>query len=132
MNNNFQKQQDKLRRKIKIRAKLKHVSERLRLSVFRSNKHIYGQIIDDKNGKTIVQANDIELKINPPAGGKKVPATAQEKMKKIDRAKLVGNLLAQKAKKHKISKVYFDRGGYKYQGRIKTLAETARTGGLEF
>lgn len=132
MNNNLKKQANKLRRKMKIRAKLRHVSERLRLSVFRSNKHIYGQIIDDKNGKTLVQASDLELKINSSTEGKKAPVTKREKIKKIDRAKLVGNLLVQKAKKSKISKVYFDRGGYKYQGRIKTLAEAAREGGLEF
>lgn len=129
MSNNLKKQADKLRRKMKIRVKLKHVSERLRLSVFRSNKHIYGQIIDDKNGKTLIQASDLELKINSSTDRKKAVVT---KPKKIDNAKLVGSLLAQKAKKNKITKVYFDRGGYKYQGRIKTLAEAARTGGLEF
>lgn len=107
-------------RKIKIRAKLAKVSNRLRLSVFRSNKYIYCQIIDDKKGRTLVAASDHELK------------TSKGKLTKLEVAREVGKLLAQKAKKQKIKQVYFDRGGYKYHGRVKALAEGARQGGLDF
>lgn len=108
------------KRKIRIRAKLRQVSKRPRLTVFRSNKHIYAQIIDDQKGKTLVVANDQQLKID------------QEKLSPIEIARRVGKLLAQKAKRAKIIKLYFDRGGYKYHGIIKALAEGGREGGLEF
>lgn len=106
-----------------MRAKLSRLGKRLRLSIFRSNKHIYGQIIDDNTGKTLVAACDQELSVKD---------KEEKKMAKISAVKEVGKLLAQKAKKHKISQVYFDRGGLKYHGRIKALAEGAREGGLEF
>lgn len=107
-------------RQTRIRAKLKRLGNRLRLSVFRSNEHIYGQIIDDEKGKTLVTACDQEL------------SDKEKKVTKIEIAKEVGKLLAVKAKKNKISKVYFDRSGLKYHGRIKALAEGTREGGLVF
>lgn len=101
--------------KNRIRAKVKGTDERPRLTVFKSNKFTYAQIIDDNQGKTLVEANSADMK-----------------SKKMDAAIEVGKLLATKAKAAKISKVVFDRNGYKYTGRILALAEAAREAGLEF
>ena len=103
------------------RKKLKKLnSNRLRLSVFRSIKNISAQIIDDKNVKTLVSAssNEKELKKN--------------KLKKAELSNLLGEVLAKRAKEKNISNVYFDRGEYKYHGRIKILAESLRKNGLKF
>ncbi len=91
---------------------------RVRLSVFRSLKHIYAQLIDDDAGKTLTAASSLEKDIK---GGKKE-----------DMARKVGEIIAQRGKKAGIGKIVFDRGGYLYHGRVKTLAEAARKGGLEF
>jgi large subunit ribosomal protein L18 len=92
---------------------------RLRLAVFRSNKHISAQIIDDEKGQTKVSANEKEL-------------SKKEKLTKTERAKLVGEMLAKKALKLGIKKIKFDRRHYKYHGRVQALAEGARNGGLDF
>ena len=106
----------------KIRNRLKKVNfNRYRLSVFRSSKNISAQIIDDKNMRTLASASSTEKK----AFGKK-------KIKKIDFSVLLGEVIAKRAKEKKIDKVYFDRGGYKYHGRIKALAESLRKNGLTF
>lgn len=91
---------------------------RARLSVFRSNKYIYAQVIDEEKQYTLVSAS--EKDITKPVGTK------------TERARLVGQLLAQKAKKKRVSEVFFDRGRFTYKGRIKALAEGAREGGLKF
>jgi len=117
---------NKKQRKRRIRAKSKQVADgKLRLSVFRSLKHIYAQLIDDKKGKTIVSANDLQIK----------NSKNKDKTKK---AFEVGKLIAEKAKKelskskkNKI-KIFFDRGQYQYHGRVKALAEGAKKEGLEF
>ena len=103
----------------RIRRKLKRVnSERFRLTVFRSSRNISAQIIDDKNNKTLISASSIKEKnINK---------------KKTDLSLLVAEILAKKATEKKITKVYFDRGRYKYHGRIKIFAEALRKGGLIF
>ena len=109
------------RRRFRNRKKLKKVnSNRLRLSVFRSIKNISAQIIDDKNVKTLVSAssNEKELKKN--------------KLKKAELSNLLGEVLAKRAKEKNISNVYFDRGEYKYHGRIKIFAESLRKNGLKF
>ncbi len=106
-------------RKIRTRAKTKGTAEKPRLSVYRSNRYIYAQIIDDNKGKTIVGISEKELVI-------------KEKVKKSDRAKELGLLLAKKASVKKITAVVFDRGSYKYHGRVKQVAEGAREGGLKF
>lgn len=93
---------------------------RLRLAVFRSNLHLYAQIIDDQARRTLVAASDQEIK------------QGKEKLTKTQVAEKVGQLLAQKALTKKIKKVYFDRRDYLYHGRVKALAEAARKGGLEF
>ncbi|MCX6736466.1 MAG: 50S ribosomal protein L18 [Candidatus Parcubacteria bacterium] len=112
------KTQKRDRRHARVRAKVLGTVERPRLSIFRSNKFIYAQIIDDEAGKTLVSASDMELK------GKKKG--------KIESSKTIGVELAKKAKEKNISKVVFDRGGYLYAGRVKAVAEGAREGGLDF
>lgn len=107
---------NKVRRMIRIRKKLMATSNRLRLSVFRSNMNIYAQIIDDNKAKTLVFASSKEIK----------------ETKKIDQAMSVGKLIAEKAAKAKIKEVVFDKGAYKFHGRVKALAEGAREGGLQF
>ncbi|MDP2934179.1 MAG: 50S ribosomal protein L18 [bacterium] len=103
----------------RVRAKIKGTVSIPRLCVFRSNRHIYCQLIDDQKGKTMVIASDMEIK-------------SKVKSQKSKVAEQVGELLAKKAAEKKIEKVVFDRGGYKYHGRIKALAEGARKGGLKF
>jgi large subunit ribosomal protein L18 len=115
-----EKIEKRLRRKKRIRAKIFGTKDKPRLSVFRSAKHIYAQLIDDEKNKTLVSASDLELK------------KSRKKLKKIEKAKEVGKLIAKKAQNLKIEKVVFDRGGYKYHGRVKALAEGAREGGLKF
>jgi large subunit ribosomal protein L18 len=115
----LEKKEKRKRRHKRVRAKIKGTKEVPRLCVFRSAKHIYAQLIDDEEGKTIVSAKDQDLK------GKKP-------LKKTEKAKMVGILIAQKAREKKIEKVVFDRAGYKYHGRVKALAEGAREGGLKF
>lgn len=110
-----------LKRTKRVRAKVTGTKERPRLSVFRSNRYIYAQLIDDVQRKTLVGFSEKEIKEK---NGKKIS--------KQEKAKQLGIYLAQKATKKKIKKVVFDRGGYAYKGRIKALAEGAREGGLEF
>ena len=118
MNKKNKKTQKEKRHK-KVRAKIQGTEERPRLCVFRSNKHIYAQIIDDEKGWTLVSASDLEVKDS-------------RKNKKTNLAQKVGQLIAQKAKEKKIKTVVFDRGGFRYHGRIKTLADEARKQGLQF
>ena len=109
------------RRKL-IRRSLVGTTERPRLSVFRSIKHIYAQIIDDAGGHTLASASSLDV-----TGNKK-----KTKDKKIQVSEKVGSEVATRAKQQGIKKVVFDRGGYKYHGRVKVLADAARKGGLEF
>ena len=107
------------KRSQRIRKKLKKInSERLRLTVFRSSRNISAQIIDDKNNKTLVSASSIKEK--------------NTNKKKKDLSLIVAEMLTKKAMEKKITKVYFDRGKYKYHGRIKIFAEALRKGGLIF
>ena len=109
-------------RHARIRAKLSGSTERPRLSVFRSMKHIYAQVIDDVSGHTLVSASTVSSEIKAKVDGKNKSAEAV----------LVGKLLAERAKGQGITQVVFDRGGYKYHGRVKALADAAREGGLKF
>lgn len=113
------KQEKRDRRHRRIRAKIQGTADRPRLFVFRSAKHIYAQLIDDDKGKIIAEAQDLKVSVG-------------KKKTKTDRAKEIGKLIAQKAVEKKIEKVVFDRGGYKYHGRVKSLADGAREGGLKF
>ena len=109
------------RRTLRVRRSIaKNASGRPRLSVFRSSKHIYAQVIDDAQGRTVAAASSLEkeLKATLKTGADKAAAAA------------VGKLVAERAKKAGVDKVVFDRGGYRYHGRIKALAEGARAGGL--
>lgn len=120
----------KLRREKRTRARVKSAGSRSRLSVFRSLNHIYAQIIDDGNGKTLISASDKDIKPNRKA---KEKAEQKEKMAgKVAVAYEVGKEIAIKATAKKIETVVFDRGGYKYHGRVKALADGARDGGLKF
>ena len=108
-----------IKRVKRIRRKLKKVNpERFRLTVFRSSRNISAQIIDDKNNKTLVSASSFKEK--------------KTNKKKADLSLLVAEIVAKKATEKKITRVYFDRGGYKYHGRIKIFADALRKGGLIF
>ena len=109
----------RLHRHARVRAKVSGTAERPRLDVFRSNSHIYAQIIDDSKGITLVSAASNEKDFGDNGGN-------------CEGARKVGKLIAERAKKKKISEVVFDRGGYIYHGRVKELAEGAREGGLKF
>ncbi|MDO9399249.1 MAG: 50S ribosomal protein L18 [bacterium] len=117
MNKQKEKQLKRVRRQHKIRIKIIGTAERPRLSVFRSNKGMQTQLIDDSVGKTLVSADIKEIK-----------SIGQKTQKSFE----LGKLLAAKAVAKNIGKVVFDRGGYKYHGRIKALADGAREGGLDF
>ena len=108
-----------IKRARRIRYKLKRINtERFRLSIFRSSRNISAQIIDSKNNKTLVSASSVSKK--------------KENKKKADKSLEVAQILLKKALEKKITTVYFDRGGYKYHGRIKSFAEVIRKGGLRF
>ncbi len=124
----MKRQSTRKTRQKRIKAAIKSGSNRLRLSVFRSNRHVFAQIIDDVKGVTLVSAGDLKS-VRQPAGKTKPASPAS---KKTESAKNVGLKLAKAAKLKKIEFVVFDRGGYKYQGRVKALAEGARKGGLKF
>jgi large subunit ribosomal protein L18 len=123
MNNQDTKKRRQLRRKLHIRKKIFGTSEEPRLTVKRSLKHIYAQIIDDTQHMTIVSASTLD---------KEVLASITKGMKKVELSKLVGAYLAKKAIEKNIKKVAFDRNGYLYHGRVKVLADAAREGGLKF
>ncbi len=122
MGSKLKKQDARLRRRKRIRKKIAGTDERPRLSVFRSLKHIYAQIINDEEGITLISACTLspEIKEQIKYGGT------------IAAAKIVGDLIARKALEKGIKTVVFDRGGYIYHGRVKMLAEAAREGGLQF
>lgn len=111
------------RRHIRVRAKVKGTSARPRLNVFRSNAHMYCQVIDDARGYTIAAASDLEDAVREKAG-EGAPKTA--------RAKAVGEIIAERAKAAGVDAVVFDRGGFLYHGRIKAVADGAREAGLKF
>jgi len=104
----------------RIRKIVKGTAQRPRLSVFRSNTNIYVQLIDDENGKTLVAASSLDPEIN------------SAKVDKKEKAKMVGKVIAQKAIEAGCNAVVFDRGGYLYHGRVKSLADSAREAGLKF
>ena len=135
----LEKRQKRHKRHKRVRAKIFGTAKVPRLCVFRSAKYIYGQLIDDIKKQTLVEASDLEL-------GKQAAKRKEEKSKKMKEKENeekvrtrkvaaafdVGKLIAEKALKKKIEKVVFDRGGYKYHGRVKAIAEGAREGGLKF
>ena len=112
----------RVRRHLRVRKKIAGAPERPRLAVFRSLQHIYAKVIDDRAGRTLAQASDLDAQVRSQVTGKQ----------KTQVATLVGALLAQRAKERGIEAVVFDRGGFQYHGRVKALAEAARQGGLRF
>tara|TARA_Y100001958_G_C20910304_1_gene328702 strand:- start:217 stop:567 length:351 start_codon:yes stop_codon:yes gene_type:complete len=112
---------NKIKRKLRNRKKLKEVNNnRYRVSVFKTINNLSAQIIDDKQKKTLVSASSIEKEIK------------SKKAKKIEKSNIIGEILAKRAKEKNISEVYFDRGQYRYHGRVKAFAETLRKNGLKF
>jgi len=110
------------RRHSRVRAKVEGTTSRPRLCVFRSLNHIYAQVIDDSQGHTLASASTLDPEIKSEVAGKT----------KTGKSELIGSLIAKRALSEGANQVVFDRGGYKYQGRVKALAEAARQGGLKF
>ena len=112
----------RIRRHTRVRKNVFGTTERPRLSVFRSLNEIYAQVIDDVAGHTLVSASTVDAELRGKASG----------LKKAEQARLVGKTVAERAKSKGINAVVFDRGGFRYMGRVKALADGAREGGLEF
>ena len=110
------------RRRKHVHKSVRGESDRPRLNVFRSEKHIYAQVIDDRKGRTVAAASTLEATLKD----------RLESAKPLEQAKIVGETVAQRAIEKGVKRVVFDRAGYKYHGRIKSLADGARAGGLEF
>ncbi len=110
------------RRHRRVRVRVNGTPERPRLNVYRSLEHIYAQVIDDVAGHTLVSASTLDAEVKQAIGGKR----------KTEAAKIVGQIIAARAKNAGISAVVFDRGGNRYHGRVKALADGAREGGLDF
>lgn len=115
-------EQQRQKRHRRVRVQVRGTTERPRLNVFRSLRHIYAQIVDDTVGQTLVSAGTMDESLRGELG----------KLKKTEQAKLVGETLAKRALEKGVKQVVFDRGGYKYHGRVKALAEGARSAGLQF
>lgn len=113
------KRNARVRRHRRVRKKVQGTATRPRLAVFRSNKHISAQVIDDSTGRTLASASSLEADLRSSGGN-------------IEGAKKVGELLAGRAKDAGVTQVVFDRGGFRYHGRVASLADAARTSGLEF
>ena len=116
MSKSTTKTEKRTRRHARVRSQIVGSAEKPRLAVYRSNKFTYAQLIDDTTGKTLVSASDIKESTGT----------------KTERATAIGKNIAEQAKKQSIAKVVFDRGGFKFAGRVKAVAEEARAGGLEF
>lgn len=115
------KRERRIRIKFRIRKRLSGTDSRLRMSIYRSNKEIYVQLINDLEGKTLISASSKEKEI-----------AEKKDVNKVEQAKLVGKLIAQKALASGVKEVLFDRNGYLYHGRVKSLADAARENGLKF
>ncbi len=112
---------NKIKRKLRNRKKLKDVNtDKFRISITKSLKNLSAQIIDDKNKRTLVSVSSTEKEVK------------NKKIKKMEKSNLIGEILAKRAKEKNITNVYFDRGAYKYHGRVKTFAETLRKNGMKF
>jgi large subunit ribosomal protein L18 len=118
----YNRREARAKRQRRIRAKISGTAQRPRLNVFRSNQHIYAQLIDDVQQHTLAAASTLDTSLRPQL----------DENTKIEEAKLVGRLIAERAQDAGIKQVVFDRGGYLYHGRIKALADAAREAGLDF
>jgi large subunit ribosomal protein L18 len=123
MNRSQARTEARSRVRVRIRERVRGHKERPRLAVFKSGRHIYAQIIDDGSGSTVAHASSLDPGLKKESGGKGTNR---------DAAGRVGGLVAERAKKAGVKQVVFDRGGYRYHGRVKALAEGARAAGLEF
>ena len=112
----------RVRRHVRVRRKVAGTSQRPRLSVYRSLSEIYVQVIDDEAGSTLVSASTVDQDLRAKMGG----------LKKLEQARMVGQAVAERAKARGIQQVVFDRGGFRYMGRVKALADAAREAGLDF
>lgn len=112
----------RIRRHERVRKNITGTSDRPRLAIFRSTAEIYAQVIDDSEGKTLASASSVDRELRASAA----------KITKTEQAKLIGKFVAERAKSKGIDKVVFDRGGFRYMGRVKALADAAREAGLEF
>jgi len=122
MNRSAERTEARRKVRVRIRQKLKGSTAKPRLSVFKSGKHIYAQVIDDQSGRTLAHASSLDEGLRKEAKAKSDRSTATR----------VGKLVAERAKAKGVAKVVFDRGGYIYHGKIKALADAAREGGLDF
>jgi large subunit ribosomal protein L18 len=122
MSNAAKHHQARQRRHRRVRKSVVGTSDRPRLNVFRSLRHIYAQVVDDSVGRTLVSASTLDKEVRGQCEG----------LEKSEAAKIVGHVVAERALASGVKKVVFDRGGYQYHGRVKALAEAARKGGLEF
>lgn len=113
---------DRKVRHLRVRKRISGSPERLRLNVFRSSAHIYAQIIDDTKGVTVAAASSIDTNVRQQLNGQR----------KMEKSAAVGKLIAERAMAKGVTRVVFDRGGYRYHGRIKAVADAAREGGLDF
>lgn len=145
MSKAYEKRQQRLSRKVRVRKKVRGTADRPRLSVFRSLNHIYAQLIDDDSGKTLASVSSLRIEIPAVEPEKAAPAEEEGKKKdkkkkkekkpeglKVRRSRAVGKGIAEKGTTLGIKKVVFDRGGFLYHGRVAALAEEARKNGLEF
>ena len=115
-----EKKRLRAKRKTRVRSRVHGDAARPRLNVYRSVQHIYAQVIDDEQGKTLLSASTLDSSLRDKTGGN------------VEAAKEVGKLIAERAIEKGIEKVVFDRGGFKYHGRVQALADAAREGGLQF
>ena len=122
MSTNSSRADARVRRHARVRRKVAGTPERPRLSVFRSTAEIYAQLIDDQAGHTLISASSIDQDLRSKLDG----------LKKLEQARLVGKTVAERARSKGIQQVVFDRGGFRYIGRVKALADAAREGGLDF
>ena len=116
----------RIRRHERVREKIKGSAARPRLAVYRSLTHIYGQLIDDVSGRTIAAASSLDIRTASPAASE-----PQSTAKKSERAQAVGTLLGERAKAAGVKEAVFDRGGYRYHGRVKALADSVRAAGVK-
>lgn len=122
MSTNSSRSEARFRRHARVRKRVTGTPQRPRLCVFRSTEQIYVQVIDDQAGRTLVSASSIDQELRAKLDG----------LKKVEQARLVGKTVAERARDKGIQQVVFDRGGFRYIGRVKALADAAREGGLEF
>jgi large subunit ribosomal protein L18 len=125
------RQEARTRRHVRVREKVRGSAARPRLAVFRSLTHIYAQLVDDEAGTTLAAASSLDVRTRPASPAASEPQSKDAKGTRTDLAKNVGTLLGDRAKQKGVTEVVFDRGGYRYHGRVKALAEGVRAAGVK-